>query len=145
MSYPCIYPMLLVIREEGLENVDSVAKTIFTTRPVGDVVVLDIEGEFSRTTSPVPTLHEIVKTQLGMGKRSILFNFEKAGFVDTFGIQELISSYTSTHNLGGRFKLCQLSEKLILIFHITGLIKVFDIHPDEAAALESFAKPPSAP
>lgn len=124
---------------------DSAAKTVFTTRPVGDVVVLDIEGEFSRIASPVPTLHQIVKAQLGMGKRRILFNFEKVGFVDTFGIQELIASYTSTQNIGGRLKLCRLSQKLILIFSITGLVKVFDIHPDEEAAMESFAKPPSTP
>jgi anti-sigma B factor antagonist len=124
---------------------DLSAKTVFVTRPVGDVVVLDIKGEFSRLASPVPTLHEIVKSQLGMGKRQILFNFEQVGFVDTFGIQELIASFTSTHSIGGTLKLCRLSEKLNLIFHITGLVKVFDIHPDEAAALESFAKPPSAP
>jgi len=74
--------------------VDSAAKTIFTTRPVGDVVVLGIEGEFSVTTSPVPTLHEHVKTHL---------------------------------------------------FHITGLIKVFDVYSTEEAAMESFAKPPSSP
>ena len=121
---------------------DGSPKTIFTTRPVGNVVVLDIEGEFSRTTSPVPTLHEHVKTHLELGKRSILFNFEKVGFVDTFGIQELISSYTSTLKLGGRFKLCRLSNKLYYIFQVTGLAKVFDIYPTEEAALESFAKPP---
>lgn len=124
---------------------DDSPKTFFTTRAIGDVVVLNIEGEFSRTTSPVPTLHEIVKSHLGTGKRSILFNFEKVGFVDTFGIQELISSYTSTQNLGGRFKLCRLSDKLYYIFQVTGLIKVFDIYPTEETALESFAKPPSAP
>ena len=120
---------------------DSAAKTIFTTRPVGDVLVFDIEGEFSRLTSPLPTLHQLVKAQLAFGKRMILFNFEKAGFVDSFGIGELVSSYTSTQGLGGKFKLCRLSEKIILIFHITGLIRVFDIYPTEDAALESFAQP----
>jgi anti-anti-sigma factor len=71
----------------------------------------------------------------------ILFNFEKAGFVDSFGIQEMIASYTSIQNLGGKFKLCRLPDKLILIFEVTGLIKVFDIYPTEDAALENFAKP----
>jgi anti-anti-sigma factor len=117
-------------------------KTIFTTRPVGDVVVLDIEGEFSVTASPVPTLHDVVKIHLGRGKRHILFNFEKAGFVDSFGVGQMLSSYKSTQDLGGRFKLCQISDKLNYIFHITGLSKVFDVYPTEEAALESFAKPP---
>jgi len=124
--------------------VDSAAKTIFTTRPAGDVLVFDIEGEFSRLTSPLPTLHQLVKAQLAFGKRMILFNFEKAGFVDTFGIQEIVASYTSTQGLGGKFKLCRLSEKLILIFHITGLIKVFDVYPTEEAALQSFVATPSS-
>jgi anti-sigma B factor antagonist len=124
--------------------VNGSPKTFFTTRPVGDVVVLDIEGELSLTTSPVPTLHDLVKNHLEMGKRNILFNFEKVGFVDTFGVGQMISSYISTQNLGGRFKLCRLSDKLVYIFHITGLIKVFDIYPTEEAALESFAKPPKS-
>jgi anti-anti-sigma factor len=121
--------------------VDISTKTVFTARSAGDVVIFDIEGEFSRLTSPLPTLHQLVKAQLAFGKRMILFNFEKAGFVDTFGIGEMVSSYTSTQGLGGKFKLCRLSEKIILLFHITGLIKVFDIYPTEDAALENFAKP----
>jgi anti-anti-sigma factor len=121
--------------------VDISTKTVFTARPVGDVLILDIEGEFSRTTCPVPTLYDLVKAQLAFGKRTILFNFEKAGFVDSFGIQEMIASYTSIQNLGGKFKLCRLPDKLILIFEVTGLIKVFDIYPTEDAALENFAKP----
>ena len=124
---------------------DGLPKTIFTTRLVGDVIVFDIEGELSVTKSPVPTLHELVKAQLGMRERKILFNFEKSGFIDSFGIGQMIATYKSTHDLGGRFKLCRLPEKLILIFHITGLIKIFDIYPTEEAALESFAKPRSVP
>ncbi len=120
---------------------DGSPKTVFTTRPVGDVVVLDIEGELSVTTSPVPTLHDVVKTHLEMDKRRILFNFEKVGFVDSFGVGQMISSYKSTHDLGGRFKLCRLSDKLNYIFQVTGLIKVFDVYSTEEAALDSFAKP----
>ena len=123
---------------------ESSPKTAFTSRKVGDVVVFDVEGEFSRTASPVPTLHDLVKAQLDKGARKVLFNFEKTGFVDSFGVGQIIGTYTSTQNLGGRFKLAAISPRLLALLIITRLVPdILQVHPNEEAAMESFAEPPA--
>ena len=63
---------------------------------------------------------------------------EKVGFIDSFGVGEILASYISTHNLGGKLKLTRISKKLYLIFQVTMLTKVLDIFENEDAALQSF-------
>jgi anti-anti-sigma factor len=79
-----------------------------------------------------------VQAQLDRGRRNVLVNLSGVGFIDSFGVGEILASYTSTQNLGGKFKLCRISEKLLLIFKITLLDKVLEIHEDCDRALESF-------
>jgi anti-anti-sigma factor len=112
------------------------------TRVVDDLVIFWIEGDYTRITASPPTLHELVKDQLREGKRKILFNFEKAGFVDSFGVREIIQTFSSTKDFGGSFKLAALPRRLDLTLEITKLKEVLDIYPSEEAALQSFAAPP---
>ena len=113
---------------------------IIKTREKGDVDIFDIEGEIRRSDLSETTLHELVKDRLTSGTRNILFNFEKVEFIDSFGVGEILASYISTQNLGGKLKLCRISKKLLLIFQITMLTKVLDIQEDCECALESFEK-----
>jgi len=110
------------------------------TRERSDVIIFDVEGEIRRSDMNETTLHQLVKSRLDSGKRNILLNFEKVDFIDSFGVGEILASYISTQNLGGRFKLAKISKKLFLIFQVTGLIKVLDIHETEDSALKSFFK-----
>lgn len=103
-----------------------------------DVVIFDIEGEIKRSDVTDLTLHQLVKEQLDAGRRKILLNFEQVEFIDSFGVGEILASYISTHNLGGKLKLVRISKKLYLIFQVTMLTKVLDIFEDEEAALKSF-------
>ena len=104
------------------------------------VVVFDIEGELKRSDIIDVTLHQLVKDELESGKKYILLNFDKVPFIDSFGVGEILASYISTHNLGGKLKLARISKKLFLIFQVTMLTKVLDIFEDEDAALRSFLK-----
>ena len=60
------------------------------------------------------------------------------GFIDSFGVGEILASFKSVQDLGGKLKLCRISEKLLLIFKITMLDKVLDIREDCQKALDSF-------
>jgi anti-anti-sigma factor len=102
-----------------------------------DVVIFDIEGEIKRSDITDITLHQLVKEQLDSGRRKILLNFERVEFIDSFGVGEILASYISTHNLGGKLKLVRISKKLYLIFEVTMLTKVLDIVEDEETALKS--------
>ncbi len=113
---------------------------VINRRDKNNVVIFDIEGEIKRSDITDVTLHQLVKEQLEVGKKHILLNFEKVEFIDSFGVGEILASYISTHNLGGKLKLARISKKLYLIFQVTMLTKVLDIHEEEDSALQSFFK-----
>jgi anti-anti-sigma factor len=107
-------------------------------RQKNDIVIFDLEGEIKRSEITDVTLHQLVKEQLEGGKRKILLNFNAVDFIDSFGVGEILASYISTHNLGGKLKLVRISKKLFLIFQVTMLTKVLDIYEEEETALKSF-------
>jgi anti-anti-sigma factor len=113
---------------------------IINKREKNNVVIFDIEGEIKRSDITDVTLHQLVKDQLETGKKHILLNFEKVEFIDSFGVGEILASYISTHNLGGKLKLARISKKLFLVFQVTMLTKVLDIVEDEETALQGFFK-----
>jgi anti-anti-sigma factor len=108
-------------------------------RTAGDVAVFDVTGEDLTRPASAP-LHELVRSQHGAGKRNVLINFQKAEFVDSSGIGQIIGSYTSTKNLGGAFKFCAVPQKILAVFVIVGLVPhIIKAYPDEPSALASFA------
>jgi anti-anti-sigma factor len=107
-------------------------------REKADVVIFDIEGEIRRSDVTDVTLHQLVKDQLDVGKRNILLNFKNVEFIDSFGVGEILASYISTHNLGGKLKIAKISKKLYLVFQVTMLTKVLEIFDEEELALNSF-------
>jgi len=110
------------------------------TREKTDVIIFDIEGEIRRSDITDITLHQLVKNQLDAGKRNILLNFQSVDFIDSFGVGEILASYISTHNLGGKLKLAKISKKIYLVFQVTMLTKVLEIFDEEEIALDSFIK-----
>lgn len=113
---------------------------VINTREKDDVIIFDIEGEIRRSDITDVTLHQLVKDQLDTGKRHILLNFQNVEFIDSFGVGEILASYISTHNLGGKLKIAKISKKLFLVFQVTMLTKVLEIFDDEKMALESFIR-----
>lgn len=109
-----------------------------SARNNNDVVIFDMQGEIKRSDIAEVTLHQLVKEQLDSGKRKILLNFDQVDFIDSFGVGEILASYISTQNLGGKFGLIKISRKLFIIFEVTMLNKVLDIFETEDAAMTSF-------
>ena len=119
---------------------DIAPQVIITSRQAGDIIVMDVKGELSRGTALAPTLSDIVKIHLGAGKRWILLNFESIGFVDSFGIRELLNSYSAIQDLGGLLKICRVPDKLLGIFKITWIDKVLKLYPTEEEAIKAFVE-----
>jgi anti-sigma B factor antagonist len=59
-------------------------------------------------------------------------------YIDSSGIGELVSSFTSVTNGGGSLKLLNLGKRVQDLLQITKLYTVFETHDDEAAAVRSF-------
>jgi len=106
-------------------------------RELGDVTILDLSGKITIGEGSVQ-LREAVRRLLDDGKKKILLNLREVAYVDSSGIGELVSSYTTTNNQGGQLKLLNLTKKIQDLLMITKLLTVFETFDSEASALESF-------
>ncbi len=73
------------------------------------------------------------------GSKKILLNLKDVNYIDSAGLGELVSSYTTVKNAGGELKLLNLTSKVRDLLVITKLLTVFDVKESEADALKSFA------
>src|SRR5436305_7755715 len=106
-------------------------------RQAGDVTVLDMSGKVTIGEGSV-ALRSAIRRLLEEGKKKILLNLAGVGYVDSSGIGELVSSYTTINREGGQLKLLKLTQKIKDLLTITKLLTVFDVYDDESEALNSF-------
>ena len=106
-------------------------------REVGGVTVLDLDGKITIGEGSV-LLRETVRKLLDEGKKKLLLNLGDVSYVDSSGIGELVSSYTTTNNNGGQLKLLNQTKKIHDLLTITKLVTVFETFDNEEAAVASF-------
>ena len=73
------------------------------------------------------------------GSGRILLDMANVTYIDSSGIGELVSAFTTIANQGGQLKLLNLAKRVKDLLQITKLYTVFDVHDDEAGAIRSFA------
>jgi len=110
----------------------------FEKREINDIVIYDVKWEFKIVEEMPVALHEDVKNQLKLGKKHFIFNLKDVIYMDSFGLGEIVGSFISISNLGGKLKLTNLVPRIRLMFETTGLIKVFTIVDDEQTAIKNF-------
>jgi anti-sigma B factor antagonist len=106
-------------------------------RQVDGVTVVDMSGRITLGEGSV-ILRETVKDLLAKGQKKILLNLGDVSYIDSSGIGELVSAFTSVRNQGGELKLLKLTKKVKDLLQITKLYTVFDIKDDEAVAVQAF-------
>jgi anti-anti-sigma factor len=102
------------------------------------VIVVDLAGEIRLSDNFTPTLQRQVAEQLADGKSDILLNFAKVDFIDSYGIGDIVASYSAVKEKKGRLKLACLSPKIWLIFQYSGLTRILEIFDSEEKAIQSF-------
>ena len=108
-----------------------------STRQVQDVTIIDLSGQI-KLGEGSSVLRDTVKDLLGKGHRKILVNLAEITYIDSSGIGELISAFTSARSRGGELKLLHLTKKIHDLLQITKLYTVFDVRDDEVQALAAF-------
>ena len=108
-----------------------------TTRQVDGVSIVDCSGRITLGEGSV-VLRDTVKDLLNKGQKKILLNLADVNYIDSSGIGELVSAYTTAKNQGGELKLLKLTKKVHDLLQITKLYTVFEVKDDEAAAVKSF-------
>ena len=106
-------------------------------RQVGEVIVIDVSGRITLGEGS-SNLREGIRELLGQGSRKILLNLGDVSYIDSSGIGELVSAFTSVANQGGQLKLLNLTKRVKDLLQITKLYTIFDIYDNEAHALRSF-------
>ena len=109
-----------------------------STRQVGDVSVVDVAGRITLGEGS-SALRDMIRDMVSKGQKKILLNLGEVSYIDSSGIGELVSGFTTVTNNGGQLKLLGLTKRVKDLLQITKLYTVFDVHDDEAGAIRSFA------
>lgn len=107
------------------------------TRTMGDVKVLDCSGRITLGEGTM-VVRNTVRDLLNNDDKKIILNLGDVNYIDSSGIGELVSTYTTVANNGGQLILLNLTKKIHELLQITKLLTVFHVFNDEQAALDSF-------
>ncbi|HVP52903.1 MAG TPA: STAS domain-containing protein [Terriglobales bacterium] len=108
-----------------------------STRQVSGVTIVDLSGRITLGEGSV-LLRDLVRDLVTKGQRRILLNLGDVTYIDSSGIGELVSAFTTVRNQGGELKLLNLTKKVHDLLQITKLYTVFDVKDDEATAVAAF-------
>ena len=103
-----------------------------TTRTVSDVVILDLKG---RLWVLDMSLREVIKNLLEKGSRHFVLNLSDLSYMDSSGLGQMLSIWTSIKNKAGHMTVLSPSERIQRLFEITRLGTVFEIFDNETAAV----------
>jgi anti-sigma B factor antagonist len=109
-----------------------------TNRQVGDVTVIDASGRITLGEGS-STFRDAIRDLTAKGNKKLLLNLGDVSYIDSSGIGEMVSGFTSVTNQGGQLKLLNLTKRVKDLLQITKLYTVFEVFDDEAAAVRSFS------
>ena len=107
------------------------------SREVDGVTVLDLSGRITLGEGSVQ-LRESIRDLISKGSKNILLNLGDVNYIDSSGLGELVSAYTTSKNQDAKLKLLSLTKKVKDVLQLTKLYTVFDIYDDEASAISSY-------
>jgi len=79
-------------------------------------------------------ISDLIETGCSM----ILLSFLETEAVETAGLRTLLAGHGKVRQAGGRLVFCSINQAVKTSLEITGLETVFNLCPDETAALDEF-------
>jgi anti-sigma B factor antagonist len=74
-------------------------------------------------------------------RRSIVLHLGEVGFIDSSGLGTIVRTLTSTRQVHGDLKLCNVPEHVLKVLQLSHLTKLFDTHESEEKAVAAFYGP----
>jgi anti-sigma B factor antagonist len=99
-----------------------------TSRTVSGVAVIDLSG---RLDFLEVSLREEVQKMLEQGSREFVINVADVPYVDSFGLGQLITVWTSIQRAGGKMTLLWPTSQVLKLLELTRLDTVFTIWNEE--------------
>jgi len=109
------------------------------TREIGRVVVVEAVGKLTLTDGRT-RLRDEIHVFAGTGTRRFILNLARVEFIDSYGVGELARTYSTIRQAGGAMKLGGVNPKVLEVLEVSRLTRIFEIWPDENAALQAFEK-----
>ena len=103
------------------------------TSVVGDRTLVAVGGEIDVYTAP--RLRERLVALIDSGSYDLVVDLEAVEFLDSTGLGVLVGALKRVREHQGSLRLVCTKERLLKIFRITGLAKVFVIHDTAEGAL----------
>jgi anti-sigma B factor antagonist len=106
-------------------------------RNSSDVVILDLSGRLWILDLP---LRDLMNKLLSENKRHVVLNLAALDYIDSSGLGQLISIWTSIRNKKGHMTLLSPTKRVQRLFEITRLNSVFEILDSENEAVQQASK-----
>ncbi len=107
-------------------------------RKIGDITIVELKGKITIGTGDLQ-MREAIHAVLNEGARKLVVDMSGVTTIDSSGVGELVGCYTTSTHKGAKMKLMNLPAKISDVLTVTQLITVFDVYPNEAEAIASFA------
>jgi anti-sigma B factor antagonist len=105
------------------------------TREVDGTTIVSVGGEIDVYTAP--KLRDKITELVAAGVYHLVIDMESVEFLDSTGLGVLVGGLKKVRAHDGSLQLVCTQDRLLKIFRITGLAKVFVIHDSADAALAS--------
>lgn len=109
---------------------------VFKPRRLDDIVIVDLSGRITMGEGTL-ILRENIQKMLAAGDRKFLLNLADVDYIDSSGLGELVTSFTTVRNQSGELKLLNLTRRVQDLLQITKLLTVFEAFNSETEALKS--------
>lgn len=111
-----------------------------SSRQEGEHTVISVSGEIDVYTAP--SLRERLNELVAAGHYDLVVDMAGVEFLDSTGLGVLVGGLKRVRSHGGTLRLVCAQEKILKVFRITGLTKVFPIHATLDEALSGAAETP---
>lgn len=97
-----------------------------TSRAEGEFEIIEVGGEIDVYTAP--KLREAIVAAVDAGHTNLIIDVQKVEFLDSTGLGVLVGALKRVRADGGSLDIVCTQERILKIFEITGLDKVFGLH-----------------
>ncbi|MBI4470791.1 MAG: STAS domain-containing protein [Acidobacteria bacterium] len=108
-------------------------------RQTSGISILDLQGKITLGDGSAQ-FREAIRRLIEEGRMKLLLNFAEVSYVDSSGIGELVSAYTTVTSKGGQLRLVNLPRRIHDLLRITKLLTVLETFDDESRAVQSFSQ-----
>lgn len=109
----------------------------YSTSEVYNAAVISFKGKL-RGGPDAQDFQDHIGNLLEQGKKNIIVNMGDVSFVDSSGIGNIVSAFSTVKAAGGQLKLAGLTDKIKGVLSITKLNSIFEQYPTVEEASKSF-------